>query len=212
MKIRQLFLRFREELSANAKTDYLHHQNRQAMNGQITILDKPSLRRMAGQLKRLLTEGEKQRQADSVFAQIEQLQQFKAATDIAVYWSLDDEIDTHHFIEKWFNRKRLWLPVVVGDDLIFKQFEGTDRMTAGAFGILEPTGRQLDNVAQIGLIIVPGVAFDLQNNRMGRGRGFYDRLLANSRAYKIGAAYSCQIFSQIPTEETDISMDLVVGG
>ena len=182
------------------------------MNGQITILDKPSLRRMVGQLKRLMTDSEKQRQADSVFAQIEQLQQFKAATDIAVYWSLDDEIDTHHFIEKWFNRKRLWLPVVVGDDLIFKQFEGTDRMTAGAFGILEPTGRQLDNVAQIGLIIVPGVAFDLQNNRMGRGRGFYDRLLANSQAYKIGTAYSCQIFSQIPTEETDIPMDLVVGG
>ena len=182
------------------------------MNGQITILDKPSLRRMVGQLKKLLTESEKQRQADSVFAQIEQLQQFKVATDIAVYWSLDDEIDTHRFIEKWFERKRLWLPVVVGDDLIFKQFEGTDRMTAGAFGILEPTGRQLDNVAQIGLIIVPGVAFDLQNNRMGRGRGFYDRLLANSQAYKIGAAYSCQIFSQIPTEETDIPMDLVVGG
>lgn len=194
------------------KIYYIHHQNRQAMNGQITILDKPSLRRMVGQLKKLLTEGEKQRQADSLFAQIEQLQQFKAATDIAVYWSLDDEIDTHRFIEKWFNRKRLWLPVVVGDDLIFRQFEGIDKMTAGAFGILEPTGRQLDNVAQTGLIIVPGVAFDLQNNRMGRGRGFYDRLLANSQAYKIGAAYSCQIFSQIPTEETDIPMDLVVGG
>lgn len=212
MKIRQFFLRFREELSANAKTDYLHHQNRQAMNGQITILDKPSLRRMVGQLKKLLTDSEKRRQADSVFAQIEQLQQFKAATDIAVYWSLDDEIDTHRFIEKWFERKRLWLPVVVGDDLIFRQFEGTDKMTAGAFGILEPTGRQLDNVAQIGLIIVPGVAFDLRNNRMGRGRGFYDRLLANSQAYKIGTAYSCQIFSQIPTEKTDIPMDLVVGG
>ena len=212
MKIRQFFLRFREVLSAKAKTDYLHHQNRQAMNGQITILDKPSLRRMVGQLKKLLTEGEKRRQADSVFAQIEQLQQFKAATDIAVYWSLDDEIDTHRFIEKWFNRKRLWLPVVVGDDLIFKQFEGTDKMTAGAFGILEPTGRQLDNVAQIGLIIVPGVAFDLQNNRMGRGRGFYDRLLTNSKAFKIGAAYSCQLFSQIPTEQTDIPMDLVVAG
>lgn len=212
MKIRQFFLRFREELSAKAKTDYLHHQNRQAMNGQITILDKPSLRRMVGQLKKLLTEGEKRRQADSVFAQIEQLQQFKVATDIAVYWSLDDEIATHRFIEKWFERKRLWLPVVVGDDLIFRQFEGIAKMTAGAFGILEPTGRQLNNVAQIGLIIVPGVAFDLQNNRMGRGRGFYDRLLANSKAYKIGIAYSCQIFNQIPTEQTDIPMDLVVGG
>ena len=110
------------------KIYYIHHQNRQAMNGQITILDKPSLRRMVGQLKKLLTEGEKRRQADSVFAQIEQLQQFKAATDIAVYWSLDDEIATHRFIEKWFNRKRLWLPVVVGDELIFRQYTGIDKM------------------------------------------------------------------------------------
>ena len=212
MKIRQFFLRFREELSANAKTDYLHHQNRQAMNGQITILDKPSLRRMVGQLKKLLTEGEKRRQADSVFVQIEQLQQFKAATDIAVYWSLDDEIDTHRFIEKWFERKRLWLPVVVGDDLIFRQYTGIDNMRKGAFGILEPTGPELDDIAFIGVIIVPGVAFDLQNNRMGRGRGFYDRLLANSKAFKIGAAYSCQLFSQIPTEQTDIPMDLVIVG
>ena len=182
------------------------------MKGQITILDKPSLRRMVGQLKKLMTDSEKQRQADAVFAQIEQLQQFKVATDVAVYWSLNDEIDTHRFIEKWFKQKRIWLPVVVGDDLIFRQFEGTDKMTAGAFCILEPTGRQLDKVSQISLIIVPGVAFDLQNNRMGRGRGFYDRLLANSTAFKIGAAYSCQIFNQIPTEQTDIPMDLVVVG
>lgn len=180
------------------------------MKGQITILDKPSLRRMVSQLKKLMTDSEKQRQADAVFTQIEQLQQFADAEDVAVYWSLNDEIDTHRFIEKWFKQKRIWLPVVVGDDLIFRQFEGTDKMSAGAFGILEPMGQQLDNVSQISLIIVPGVAFDLQNNRMGRGRGFYDRLLANSKAFKIGTAYSCQIFSQIPTKETDIPMDLVV--
>ena len=182
------------------------------MKGQIKILDKPSLRRMVGQLKAHLSDSEKQRQADAVFTQIEQLQEFDAAEDVAVYWSLNDEIDTSRFIEKWYKKKRIWLPVVVGGDLIFRQYTGIENMRKGAFGILEPTGRQLDNVAQFGLIIVPGVAFDLQNNRMGRGRGFYDRLLANSQAYKIGTAYSCQIFSQIPTEETDIPMDLVVGG
>ena len=182
------------------------------MKGQITILDKPSLRRMVSQLKKLMTDSEKQRQADAVFTRIEQLLQFTDAEDVAVYWSLNDEIDTSRFIEKWYNKKRIWLPVVVGDDLIFKQFEGISKMTAGAFGILEPTGQQLDNVSQINLIIVPGVAFDLHNNRMGRGRGFYDRLLANSKAFKIGTAYSCQIFNQIPIEETDIPMNLVVGG
>ena len=182
------------------------------MKGQITILDKPSLRRMVSQLKKLMTDSEKQRQADAVFTQIEQLQQFADAEDVAVYWSLNDEIDTSRFIEKWYNKKRIWLPVVVGDDLIFRQYTGIENMRKGAFGILEPTGPELNDIASIGVIIVPGVAFDLQNNRMGRGRGFYDRLLANSKAFKIGAAYSCQIFNQIVTEQTDIPMDLVVVG
>ena len=61
-------------------------------------------------------------------------------------------------------------------------------------------------------MIVPGVAFDAQNNRMGRGRGFYDRALQQSGAFKIGVAFNCQIFKQIPTIETDIPMDLVVHG
>ena len=182
------------------------------MKGQITIFDKPSLRRMVSQLKAQMTGSEKQRQADAVFTQIEQLQQFAAAEDVAVYWSLNDEIDTSRFIEKWYNKKRIWLPVVVGDDLIFRQYTGIENMRKGAFGILEPTGPELDNIASIGVIIVPGMAFDLRKSRMGRGRGFYDRLLVNSKAFKIGAAYSCQLFSQIPTEQTDIPMDLVVVG
>ena len=165
---------------------------------------------MVSQLKARMTDSEKQRQANAVFTQIEQLQEFDAAEDVAVYWSLNDEIDTSRFIEKWYKKKRIWLPVVVGDDLIFRQYTGIDNMRKGAFGILEPTGPELNDIASIEVIIVPGVAFDLQNNRMGRGRGFYDRLLVNSKAFKIGAAYSCQLFSHIPTEQTDIPMDLVV--
>lgn len=182
------------------------------MKGQITILDKPSLRRMVSQLKARMTDSEKQRQANAVFTQIEQLQEFGAAEDVAVYWSLNDEIDTSRFIEKWYNKKRIWLPVVVGDDLIFRQYTGIGNMRKGAFGILEPSGPELNDIASIEVIIVPGVAFDLQNNRMGRGRGFYDRALQQSGAFKIGVAFNCQIFKQIPTIGTDIPMDLVVAG
>ena len=182
------------------------------MNGQITILDKPSLRRMVSQLKAQMTDDEKLRQANAVFAQVEQLLRFADAKDVAVYWSLNDEIDTQRFIEKWYNKKRIWLPVVVGNELVFRQYTGIDNMRKGAFGILEPTGPELNNIASIGVIIVPGVAFDAQNNRMGRGRGFYDRALQQSGAFKIGVAFNCQIFKQIPTIETDIPMDLVVHG
>ena len=182
------------------------------MNGQITILDKPSLRRMVSQLKAQMSPEEKTRQADAVFAQVEQLQQFANARTIVAYWSLDDEVQTQRFVEKWYRKKRIFLPVVVGDELIFRQFTGMADMRKGAFGILEPTGAALTDTTAIDLVIVPGVAFDLQNNRMGRGRGFYDRALQQSSAFKIGVAFNCQIFKQIPTFETDIPMDLVVHG
>lgn len=182
------------------------------MNGQITILDKPSLRRMVSQLKAQMSPDEKARQSDRVFAQVEQLQQFADAQTIVAYWSLDDEVQTQRFVEKWYCQKRIFLPVVVGDDLIFKQFTGLTDMREGAFGILEPTGAALTDTTAINLVIVPGVAFDTQNNRMGRGRGFYDRALQQLSAFKIGVAFNCQIFKQIPTIETDIPMDLVVHG
>ena len=182
------------------------------MNGQITILDKLSLRRMVSQLKAQLPPDEKARQSDCVFAQVEQLQQFANARTIVAYWSLDDEVQTQRFVEKWHRQKHIFLPVVVGDNLIFKQFIGIADMHKGAFGILEPTGAALTDTTAIDLVIVPGVAFDLQNNRMGRGRGFYDRSLQQSGAFKIGVAFNCQIFKQIPTIETDIPMDLVVHG
>ena len=145
-----------------------------------------------------------------MFAQVEQLQHFSDAQTIVAYWALDDEVQTQRFVEKWYSKKQIFLPVVVGDDLIFRQYTGRENMRKGAFGILEPTGAALADTSSIDLVIVPGVAFDTQNNRMGRGRGFYDRALQQSGAFKIGMAFNCQIFRQIPTIETDIPMDLVV--
>ena len=207
MKIRQFFLCAFAKCGTQKPTIF-----KAGMNGQITILDKPSLRRMVSQLKAQMSPDEKARQSDSVFAQVEQLQQFNDTRTIVAYWSLDDEVQTQRFVEKWYRKKRIFLPVVVDDDLIFKQFIGMADMRKGAFGILEPTGAALTDISSIDLVIVPGVAFDAQNNRMGRGRGFYDRALQQSGAFKIGVAFNCQIFKQIPTIETDIPMDLVING
>ena len=61
------------------------------------------------------------------------------------------------------------------------------------------------------LIVVPGVAFDRMGNRMGRGRGFYDRLLKSTpNAYKVGVAFDFQILDTIPTESFDVPMNKVV--
>ena len=85
-------------------------------------------------------------------------------------------------------------------------------MQAGAqFGIGEPTGTVFDRLEEIDMIVVPGVAFDRRGNRMGRGRGFYDRLLSTTpTAYKVGVAFDFQMFDAIPVEPFDMPMDKVI--
>lgn len=182
------------------------------MNFQTEILDKNALRRLVRQLKAQMPECEKKSQADAILSKLEQNAHFKNARNIALYWSLNDEVDTHQFIEKWHRQKNIYLPAVIGNDLAFRQYTGIDNMQAGVFSILEPTGNKLNNIADIDLVIVPGMAFDTHNNRMGRGRGFYDRILSTTKAYKIGIAFECQLFRQIPANSNDIAMDEVISG
>ena len=72
-------------------------------------------------------------------------------------------------------------------------------------------GRIVDP-GEIGLVVVPGVAFDPQGGRLGYGRGFYDRLLSrvSEHTVLVGLAYECQVFSHIPMADHDVSMDWVV--
>jgi 5-formyltetrahydrofolate cyclo-ligase len=104
------------------------------------------------------------------------------------------------------------LPVVVGDKLELKQFEGVEKMKKGAFNIMEPQGEAFSDFDSIDLAIIPGVGFSPQGARLGRGKGYYDRLLPNLRCPKIGLALPCQIADEIPTEEWDIPMDEVIFG
>lgn len=173
---------------------------------------KAELRKIMATEKRKLSAQQCQAQAECVFSKLEQMPQFKQAKVVAAYWSLPDELNTHSFVERWCNSKTILLPIVVGNDLVFRQFAGEQNMQLGAFGILEPIGDEFKQLSAIDLIVVPGVAFDNKGNRMGRGRGFYDRTLSAVDCYKVGVAYSCQRVERVPTEPTDIAMDAVLFG
>ncbi len=62
----------------------------------------------------------------------------------------------------------------------------------------------------IDLVITPGLAFDHNNNRLGHGKGYYDRLLAGMRAFKIGVCFNFQLFNEIPYTLNDVKMDMVI--
>lgn len=175
-------------------------------------MDKAEIRKRIRELKRAVPMEEKLRRSETVMRGVEELAEFRRATVVLLYWSMADEVQTHAFVEQWYREKTLLLPCVAGDDLVLRQYTGPECMVAGEqFGIGEPTGEEYTNLDAVECIIVPGVAFDRQRNRMGRGRGFYDRLLKSTpNAVKIGVAFDFQLLDEIPVEPHDVKMDRVI--
>lgn len=142
---------------------------------------------------------------------LEEHPRFIQAHTILLYHSLPDEVDTHEFIEKWNGKKTIILPVVKGENLELYHYTGSKDLTKGPFGILEPSKEHFTNLNAIELAIIPGMAFDRQGNRLGRGKGFYDRLLPHLSSYNIGVCFSFQLQQEtIPFEEYDSPMNEVI--
>ncbi len=157
----------------------------------------------------MLSEAEKAAAAEEVFAHLERNAAFILAERILMYHSLPDELSTHAFLAKWNGRKKFYLPRVNGVNLEILPYDES-RLELGAFHIEEPTGDETVSPDEIELIIVPAVAYDRKRNRLGRGKGFYDRLLGSTRATKIGIGYNFQLVDEIPVEEHDIPVDIVI--
>lgn len=157
----------------------------------------------------MLSEVEKAAAADEVFDRLERTAAFMMAEHILMYHSLSDELSTRRFLDKWHDRKRFYLPRVNGVDLEILPYDET-RLELGSFHIEEPTGDEIVDPDTMELIVVPAVAYDRKGNRLGRGKGFYDRLLRESRATKIGVGYEFQLLDELPVEEHDVPVDYVI--
>ena len=186
-----------------------HSDKHQEKERETVMATKTDIRRDIRQLKRMLTDEQKAIAASKCFSRLEQFQEFIDADRILVYASLPDEISTDEFISRWYGRKQIFLPRVNGDDLDILPYRPGDT-AEGAFGIDEPTGNECRDISEIDLVVVPAMAFDRRGNRLGRGRGFYDRLLHNATCPLIGAAYAIQIVEHIPAEPHDIKIPTIV--
>jgi 5-formyltetrahydrofolate cyclo-ligase len=146
-----------------------------------------------------------------ILKKLEELPEFKEAKTVMLYWSMDDEVFTHDFVCKWAKEKRVILPCVKGQTLDLKVFKGVENLVDGEnYSIPEPDGPVFMAEDEIELILIPGVAFDKQNNRMGRGKAYYDRLLQSLSAFKVGICFDFQVLNHVPIDEHDIRMDYIV--
>lgn len=157
----------------------------------------------------MLSEAEKALAASQVFERLEKTAAFMLADRICLYNALPDELPTREFIDKWHSVKKFFLPRVNGVNLDILPYSPGE-LHKGAFDIEEPDGDTPVDPHLLDLIIVPAVAYDAKGNRLGRGKGFYDRLLSSSPATTVGIAYDFQLMEELPVEPHDIPVDIVI--
>lgn len=176
------------------------------------MAEKTALRQILKQRKRECGAAEMARQSAVLMQRLAEHPLFVASRTVLLFHALPDEPDTHSFIRHWAQSKQILLPTVVGDDLELHPYTA-DLMTTGAFGIKESAAPVFTDYAAIGLAVVPGVAFDATGHRLGRGKGYYDRLLSRPEmrhVYKLGLCFDFQKLPQVPAEPHDVIMDEVL--
>lgn len=172
-------------------------------------MTKPELRTYIKQLKKQHTKEQLAEQSSKILEKLEKNVTFIQSEKVMLYSSLPDEVQTQEFLQKWCSKKSIILPTVVGDDIVPVEMTADTDFVVGDFNILEPNAEPYRG--DFDLIVVPGVAFDKKGNRLGRGRGYYDRFLCQHPAVpRIGICFDFQYLDEIPTEPNDIAMNSVI--
>jgi 5-formyltetrahydrofolate cyclo-ligase len=140
---------------------------------------------------------------------------YKRAEVIMVFLSLPKEVDTTTLVlQAWRDCKRVLAPRVSWEQRRMLPIELgslSDNISEGAFGLREPAEGIPFPVQNIDLVVVPGLGFDREGNRIGRGRGFYDQFLAQEswRGIACGLALEDQVVEHVPTGEGDKPVDML---
>lgn len=174
-------------------------------------MHKAELRHLIRQRKQAFSRQQLEEWSLDIIAHLKQEPHFQQARTVLLYYALPDEVDTHDLLTA-LNDKTVLLPCVIDDEnMEIRYYQGAEDLRAGAFGIMEPCGQQFTDYQQIDVAVIPGIAFDRQGNRLGRGRGYYDRFLSRvPYIYKIGLCFPFQLTDEVAAEDNDIRMDVVI--
>lgn len=177
-------------------------------------MTKRELRQQIRTQKRRLSAAELAVMSEDICSKVLALASWQEAGTLLLYYPLPDEVDVRLLIKDAFESgKKVLLPVVKGDELELHLYEGEASLKEGAFGIMEPTGPLFapEHYGEIELAIIPGMAFDSAGHRLGRGKGYYDRLLPNLKTAKLtGICFPFQLLEEVPAEAHDISVCKVI--
>lgn len=176
-------------------------------------MDKHALRQIIKERKKKFSVAELIMQSMDITLLLEKHHLYQTARTLLLYNSMPDEVNTHGLIASLHKQGRcVLLPRMKNEEeLELVKYRGKLGLRISErYGILEPDGEPFNDYESIDLAIIPGMAFTPGGGRLGRGKGYYDRLLAKMpTVYKLGLCFPFQIFDSIPTDMNDMPMDEV---
>lgn len=175
---------------------------------------KQALRRGMRKRLRAMDPLDRAHQSARIVASIQECSRFLSADDVGLYWALADEPDVGPLLKAVLETgKGLWLPKMESPETGYRWARirslESDLQT-GAFGIPEP-GPNCEKKPpnRLDFVLIPGLAFSRFGTRLGRGKGYYDRLAPTVPGWKAGVAFDFQLTDEIPTEMHDVPLDYV---
>ena len=138
------------------------------------------------------------------------LPEYKNSKKILYYVSFGSEVNTHNMIKESLKTKKVVVPKIKEQNLILSRIYSFSELSNSSYNILEPVKTKRIDEKKIDLIIVPGIAFDKKGNRIGYGKGYYDKLLKKLNAKKIALSFEMQLINNIPKQKHDVSVDMII--
>ena len=181
----------------------------------MNVTDKKNfLRKKLLQKRKKIPASKRRRKSQRIFEKLFKAPRYRKAKKIALYVHLVSEVETKPFLKRILKAKEVFLPrTVAKNNLVLHRVRALAKdLHKGVYSILEPRPRcPQKSVAAMDLVVVPGVGFDRKGNRLGRGAGYYDRLLKKAGGVrKIGICFREQLVQKIPMTKRDRRVDQVI--
>lgn len=184
------------------------------------IAKKNELRKEAKVYRGNLSEDDRLNKSTKIISNLKGLEVFQKADVVLMYASLQGEVETLKFIQELLEegKKEIYCPVTRDEEMDFYRIQTWEDLKEGNFRVLEP--KAMENKLLIPqkdiryCIIMPGLMFDKMGNRLGYGKGYYDKYLAklpeDVNVIAIALSYEAMVKDEIPAEETDRRVDYIV--
>ena len=178
----------------------------------MAIQTKKEIRKYIKNIKSLMDSQEVMEKSNRIQNLLMEQDEYKKAENIYIYVNYNQEVITTDIIKKSLSfGKNVYVPKIQKDVIKFHQIHSFEEdLALGSYEILEPMIELPDDLRD-GLLIMPGLAFDMEFHRIGYGGGFYDKYLSLPNSHiKLALAYDFQIFDLIATDEFDRKVDVII--